>query len=568
MEISSVRTAEGNFNAGKSVAESLKNNIRGNIISGKQKSSIPQFKEGFSISETETSHTMDHAGKNEASQAVFEIHKNRGIYKFDENDPLFERSEGIEKEPEKALNEVEEVESGEEGYTIEYCEECSDEEYLVKARKIKRRYVYLDKPPYITATAYCENHGRLSVKVEIPEEPNEIFREDGQFENIQFLGKAQEGAVLNERYRVNGFEIILRKTIMQNGRPWIHPKCYLVPHLQNQVLDAKYLIRELLGGSKDKDLNWGKLGKGHLYHRVVNDTGEHYWDEDDKCKEYERLCDAGLCRYVSMVEDPETDKYWKGKKVRGSWGQTLTYACKYDDGTSNCKKLRLRGCEQIGSECIKEIAGRCVKWRQKYRCRDRIRSKGYRFSGETAFCLDGDCVDTSFKSDEDLIEALERANKFSSIWMENVYRNPELNYSLISPTSQKARHVYLHEKEKKKMEKIGELSKEYGLFYFFKKGCEYCKEFGPIVKRFSEKYKWSVLAISEFGEEEELFDRNVRDNGLAERWGVSTYPSLFAVNPNTGDVIPIANGMISIEEMEERIMLITRENEENNANDI
>lgn len=406
MEISSVRTAEGNFNAGKSVAESLKNNIRGNIISGKQKSSIPQFKEGFSISETETSHTMEHAGKNEASQAVFEIHKNRGIYKFDENDPLFERSEGIEKEPEKALNEVEEVESGEEGYTIEYCEECSDEEYLVKARKIKRRYVYLDKPPYITATAYCENHGRLSVKVEIPEEPNEIFREDGQFENIEFLGKSQDKAVLNERYRVNGYEIILRKTIMQNGRPWIHPNCYLVPHLQNKVLDAKYLIRELLGGSKDKDLNWGKLGKGHLYHRVVNDTGEHYWDEDDKCKEYERLCDAGLCRYVSMVEDPETDKYWKGKKVRGSWGQTLTYACKYDDGTSNCKKLRLRGCEQIGSECIKEIAGRCVKWGQKYRCRDRVKSKGYKFSGETAFCLDGDCIDTSFKSDEDMIEAL------------------------------------------------------------------------------------------------------------------------------------------------------------------
>ena len=408
MEISSVRTAEGNFNAGKSVAESLKNNIRGNIISGKQKSSIPQFKEGFSISETETSHTMDHAGKNEASQAVFEIHKNRGIYKFDENDPLFERSEGIEKEPEKALNEVEEVESGEEGYTIEYCEECSDEEYLVKARKIKRRYVYLDKPPYITATAYCENHGRLSVKVEIPEEPNEIFREDGQFENIQFLGKAQEGAVLNERYRVNGYEIILRKTIMQNGRPWIHPKCYLVPHLQNQVLDAKYLIRELLGGSKDKDLNWGKLGKGHLYHRVVNDTGEHYWIEDDKCKEYERLCDAGLCRYVSMIEDPETDKYWKGKKVRGAWGQTLTYACKYDDGTSNCKKLRLRGCEQIGSECIKEIEGRCVKWRQKYRCRDRVKSKGYKFSGETAFCLDGDCIDTSFKSDDSIYETIQR----------------------------------------------------------------------------------------------------------------------------------------------------------------
>ena len=87
------------------------------------------------------------------------------------------------------------------------------------------------------------------------------------------------------------------------------------------------------------------------------------------------------------------DKYWKGKTVRGSWGQTLTYACKFDDGSGNCKKLnrhclKLRGCEQIGSTCIKQIDGKCVKWRQKYRCRDRVKSTGYKFSGNTAFCLD------------------------------------------------------------------------------------------------------------------------------------------------------------------------------------
>lgn len=155
-------------------------------------------------------------------------------------------------------------------------------------------------------------------------------------------------------------------------------------------------------------------------------------------------------------------------------------------------------------------------------------------------------------------EALERANKFSSVWMENVYKNPELNYSLKSPTSQKARHVYLREKEKEKIEKIASLSQEYGLFYFFKEGCDFCEAFAPVVKQFSEKYNWEVLAISEFGETNKLFERNVKDNGLAETWGVSAYPSLFAVNPKTGDVIPIANGMISIEEMEDRIMAVTK----------
>ena len=72
--------------------------------------------------------------------------------------------------------------------------------------------------------------------------------------------------------------------------------------------------------------------------------------------------------------------------------------------------------------------------------------------------------------------------------------------------------------------------------------------FAPIVKKFSEKYHWEVshnvcLAISEFGERNELFERNVKDNGLAQTWGVKMYPSLFAVNPKTGHVIPISDNV-------------------------
>jgi conjugal transfer pilus assembly protein TraF len=59
-------------------------------------------------------------------------------------------------------------------------------------------------------------------------------------------------------------------------------------------------------------------------------------------------------------------------------------------------------------------------------------------------------------------EMLEKSHKFADIWMQNVYRNSEINYSLKSPTSQSARHIYLHEKEKKKEEKILLLSKSYG----------------------------------------------------------------------------------------------------------
>jgi conjugal transfer pilus assembly protein TraF len=156
-------------------------------------------------------------------------------------------------------------------------------------------------------------------------------------------------------------------------------------------------------------------------------------------------------------------------------------------------------------------------------------------------------------------EMLEKSHKFADVWMQNVYKNPEINYALKSPTSQSAIHIHMQEKKKSREERILALSKSYGLFYFFKNNCHYCEAFAPIVKKFSEKYQWEVLAISEFGETSPHFSRNVKDNGLAETWGVSVYPSLFAVNPQTGDVIPIANGMISIEVMEERIITIRKE---------
>jgi conjugal transfer pilus assembly protein TraF len=159
-------------------------------------------------------------------------------------------------------------------------------------------------------------------------------------------------------------------------------------------------------------------------------------------------------------------------------------------------------------------------------------------------------------------QMMDKSQKFAEVWIQNVYKNPSLSYETKTPSSQNARHIYLREEEHKKEQKIEKLSKEYGLFFFFKKNCAYCEAFAPIVKRFAKKYRWEVLTVSEHGEKLEGFERNMRDNGLAEIWGVSVYPSLFAVNPKTGDVIPVANGMISTGEMEDRITALIKDREE------
>ena len=46
------------------------------------------------------------------------------------------------------------------------------------------------------------------------------------------------------------------------------------------------------------------------------------------------------------------------------------------------------------------------------------------------------------------------------------------------------------------------------------------------------------------------------DNGLFVAWKVKVLPSLYAVNPSTKTVIPVAYGVTAMDEMENRIMTL------------
>ncbi len=155
-------------------------------------------------------------------------------------------------------------------------------------------------------------------------------------------------------------------------------------------------------------------------------------------------------------------------------------------------------------------------------------------------------------------DMMDRSKAFSEGWMQSVFLNPTLDHTLVSPVNQRARHVQLDLEKKQVKETIQVLAKEYGLFFFFSGNCEYCHQFAPIVKQFSEQYGWEVLPISLDGGQLELFPNAQPDNGLFVQWQPGNQgqvmPALFAVNPNTGHVIPIAFGMTSIDQMEIRIM--------------
>lgn len=155
-------------------------------------------------------------------------------------------------------------------------------------------------------------------------------------------------------------------------------------------------------------------------------------------------------------------------------------------------------------------------------------------------------------------DMIDRSKTFSQTWMQNVYSKAGLDHTLIAPVNQKAVHVHLDKQKEENRQVIQSLSQTHGLFFFYSSNCPYCHQFAPIVKIFAETYGWDVLAISLDGGALETFPNAVPDNGLAQQWNVTSLPSLFAVNPETEEVIQVAQGMTSIDEMEKRIMLLMR----------
>lgn len=153
---------------------------------------------------------------------------------------------------------------------------------------------------------------------------------------------------------------------------------------------------------------------------------------------------------------------------------------------------------------------------------------------------------------------MERAELFSQRWMEVLYKSPSLDYTAVHPVTQVGIHASAY-KEKQEIEKqIKALARSHGLFFFFKAGCSYCHAFAPIVKSFSQKYGWKVLAISADGSSLPEFPDAVQDNGAAERLGVTLYPTLLAVSPQTEAVIPLSYGISSHDQIEHRLKVLLR----------
>lgn len=151
---------------------------------------------------------------------------------------------------------------------------------------------------------------------------------------------------------------------------------------------------------------------------------------------------------------------------------------------------------------------------------------------------------------------MNQSEHFGKLWMVASLLDAK-SYSESSNPYPLHRQVYQEKEDQKLDQRIRNFAKSFGLFFIFKKECPYCHKFAPIVREFVDTYGFNYKAISPDGSPLPEFPDAVADNGaiqIVNKRGI--YPALYLVNPNTGDVIPLANGLVNIDELRSNMKLI------------
>jgi len=225
----------------------------------------------------------------------------------------------------------------------------------------------------------------------VKEEIEEIKGELGEEEGFEELKTCEESGEEYQQSCSKHLKIVL-KVIPERG--YTVPKS-CIGHWKSRVRGTKYWCAGCRGGN---------------YVRTQAKKVETLKEEwIDGCTVLEDLTEKGLCRYVSASRSPQNEtRTIQGEPItRNHFEEHYTYAC-FKAAPQSCAGLREQGCFQIKSRCKEIFGNRCVLWEQTYSCPSGKRSaKRYRSSDKAnLFCLTGDCADTSYKANNELLNVM------------------------------------------------------------------------------------------------------------------------------------------------------------------
>nr|WP_246162630.1 conjugal transfer protein TraF [Sphingorhabdus lacus] len=157
-------------------------------------------------------------------------------------------------------------------------------------------------------------------------------------------------------------------------------------------------------------------------------------------------------------------------------------------------------------------------------------------------------------------EQLDRASLFSDVWQRAIWQDPDLDYTLQRPVSTLAKRQWQDSRATERNGVMAGLSARYGLFYFFAQSCGACEVMAPIVRSVTGTWGITVRAISTDGGPSRHFPNYIVETNQRAKMGLEpkVTPAVVLWDALKGRPIPIGYGVMSADELQDRIYLLTQ----------
>jgi conjugal transfer pilus assembly protein TraF len=153
--------------------------------------------------------------------------------------------------------------------------------------------------------------------------------------------------------------------------------------------------------------------------------------------------------------------------------------------------------------------------------------------------------------------AMDKSSRFSRVSERVVQGDPVLDEITRRPTANFGANLADKQASAAGDALLERLAGETALWFFFRSDCPYCDAQAPLLEALAQRYGFAVLAVSLDGAG--LADRTFPafdiDRGQAEALGVISTPAMFLARPDQGAVAPIAQGLLSLAQLRDRIVL-------------
>lgn len=136
---------------------------------------------------------------------------------------------------------------------------------------------------------------------------------------------------------------------------------------------------------------------------------------------------------------------------------------------------------------------------------------------------------------------------------------PDLDPTVKTPTSAIGTAINEQQKRSYRQRAISELTKNYGLMFFYKGASPYSEKQAQVLKDFAERYHFKYIPVSVDGVILQSMPHSRRDSGQAARLHVDSYPALILVEPKTGKTLPVAHGFLTQDYLTENFEVVAKE---------